>query len=128
MGKTDDIFYVQAFVLLHQGKQKEGHQNEDMLLQTLTRPAELAVPTTLAVRPIYPPLPPPSFPFQPQFLTLGLGTSPPSRAQLENPVLVSGAQGLGLVSPPKAQQGSQFGPRATPRAGQLPLLLLCIGG
>ena len=72
-----------------------------MLLQTLTPPAEVAVPASLAVMPRYRPLPPPLVPFQPQFLTLGLRTCPPSRDQLEKPVLVSGAQGLGLVSPSK---------------------------
>ena len=46
-----------------------------------------------------------------------LRTSPPSRDQLENPVLVSGAQGLGLASQFKTRQGTQFGPGATPRAG-----------
>ena len=101
-------------------KGKEGNESEDMLLQTLTPLAELAVPATLAIMPIYPPLPPPSVPIQTQFVTLGLRTSPP--------VLVSGPQGLGLVSPSKTWQGTQFGLGATPRAGQFPLCHYPVGG
>ena len=99
-----------------------------MLLQTLPPLAELAVPATLAIMPIYPPLPQPSVSTQPQFLILGLRTSPPYRDQLENPVLVSGAQGLGLVSPSKTQEGTQFGPGATSGVGQFPLCHYLIGG
>ena len=64
-----------------------------MLLQTLTLLAELAVPAVVMVTPTCPPLLLilPSVPIQPWFLALGF------RDQLENPVLVSGAQGLGLV-------------------------------
>ena len=54
--------------------------------------AELAVSATLVVMPL------PSVPIQPQFLTLGLSTCPPSKDQLENTVLVSRTQGLDLVS------------------------------
>lgn len=76
------------------GKIRKGREWEwgDMLLQTSSSLAELAVPAALAVIPIHPPPPPPSIPIQPQFLTLGHRTSPPSRDPLENPVLLSGAQ------------------------------------
>ena len=121
--KNDEVLYVQACGLLHQGKEeKEGNESEDTVLQTLTPVAELDVSATPAALLIHPPLPPPSLPTLPQFLTPGLRTSPPSRNRLENPVLVSGAQGLGLVLPSKTQQGSQFGPRPTPRAGLSPWL------
>ena len=52
-----------------------------------------------------------------QFLTLGLTAVHPYRDQLENPVLVPGAQGFGVVSASKTQQGPQFEPGVTPRAG-----------
>jgi len=121
--KNDEVLYVQACGLLHQGKEEnEGSESEDMVLQTLTPVAELDVSATPAALLIHPPLPPPSLPSLPQFLTPGLRTSPPSRDRLENPVLVSGVQGLGLVLPSNTQQGSQFGPRATPRAGLSPWL------
>ena len=51
---------------------------------------------------------------------LGLALSP-YRDQLENPFLAPGAQGPGLVSPSKTQQGTQFGPGAIPRARHFPL-------
>lgn len=38
--KNDKILYVQAFVLLHQAKIKEGNESEAMLLQTLIPLAE----------------------------------------------------------------------------------------
>ena len=38
----------------------------------------------------------------------------PYRDQLENPLLVPEAQGPGLVSTAKTQQGTQFGPDTTP--------------
>ena len=109
-------------------KIRKGNESEDMLLHTFTPPGEFTVPATLAAMPIYPPLPPPSVPIQPQFPTLGLRTVPPYKDQLEHPVLVSGVWGLGLVSPSKTRQGSQLGPGATPRAGQFSLLLPHIGG
>ena len=86
------------------------------MLQTLTPPDELAVPATPDVIPIYPPLPLPSMSVQPQFLTLTIRTIPPYRDQLENPVLVPGAQGFGLVLPSKIRQGTQFWPGDTPGA------------
>ena len=65
-----------------------------MLLQTLTLLPELAVPAVVMVTPTCPPLLLilPSVPIQPWFLALGF------RDQLENPVLVSGAQEMCLVS------------------------------
>ena len=121
--KNDEVLCVRVCGLLHQGKEEnEGNESEDIVLQTLTPVAELDVSATPAALLIHPPLPPPSLPSLPQFLTPGLRTSPPSRDRLENPVLVSGAQGLGLVLPSNTQQGSQFGPRATPRAGLSPWL------
>ena len=92
-----------------------------MLLQIFTPLAELAVPDSLDGYANISPLPPPSIPIQFQFLTLGLKTSPPYRDQLENPVLLSGAQGLGLESPSKTRQGTQFGPGATSGTGLFPL-------
>ena len=87
-------------MLLYQGKlEKEGDEGEARLLHTLSPPAELGDPATKTD----PPLPPPSDFIQPQFLTLGCRTAPPSRDQLENPVLISKAQGFGLVSPSKTQ-------------------------
>ena len=47
-GENAETLYVQAFVPLHQGKwEEEGNESEDMLLQTLTPPPELAVPISL---------------------------------------------------------------------------------
>ena len=66
----------------------------------------------------------PSILMQPQFLTLRLRASPPYKDRLENPVLVSGAQGLGLISPSKTQQGTQFGFRT----GQFLLCHYLVGG
>ena len=93
--RKNETLYVQACGLLHQGKREnEGNETEDTELQTLTPGAELEVSATPAAPLIHPPLPPPSRPTLPQFLTPGLGTSPPSTDRLENPVLVSGAQDL----------------------------------
>lgn len=88
-----------------------------MLLSTLTLSAELALPHTLAA------VTAPSVPILPQFPTLVHRTSPPSRDQLGNPVLLSGAQELDLVSPSETRQGTQCRPGPTPRAGEFPLLL-----
>ena len=93
------------------------------MLQTLTPLVELEVLAAPAALLIHPPLPPPFRPILPQFLTPGLRTSPPESDHLETPTLVSGPQRLGLVLPSKTQQGSQFGLRATPRAGLSPWLL-----
>ena len=101
---------MQAHVLLPQGnKKREGVR---VRLYGF-KPSALA---GLASLPTYPPSIPCAL-FQPQFLTLGLRTAPPSRGQLEKPVLVSGAQELGLVSPSKALRGTQFGPETPSRAG-----------
>ena len=75
------------------------------MLQTLTLPAELAVPAVLAAMPIYPLLPPPPIPTDPapipdtgaqEMVRLA---PPPRGEQLENSVLVPGAQGPGLALP-----------------------------
>ena len=100
-------------------QRKAGNENDDLLLQTLTSPAIKANISS------------PSFasaPIQPQFLTQRLRTSPPYRGQLENSMLVSEALGLGLISPSKSQQGTQFGPRATFQTWKFPLRQYLLGG
>ena len=66
---------------------------------------------------------------------LGRGTKIPQAVQhgqknktKQNPVLLSGAQGLGLESPSKTQQGTQFGPGATSGTGLFSLRHLSHGG
>ena len=90
-----------------------------MLLYPLAKPA---VPAALAVLPISSTA---SRNCPAQFPTMGaqkaVGLAPLYGDQLENAELVPGALGPGLVSPSKTQQGTQFGPGTTPRAGQSPL-------
>ena len=73
---------------------------EDTVPQILTPPAEQGVSAAAAVTAdTSPSIPPDHLQFlSAQFLTLGLRAAPPYKDQSENPVFVSGAQELGLVS------------------------------
>ena len=97
-------------------------ESEDMLFQNLKPPlANLAPPladqTATAVVPTAPM--PPTYSRPP--------VSPTYGDQLEVSMLTLGAQGPGLVSPSKTQQGTQFGLGATFGARQFPLCQYPIG-
>ena len=88
------------------------------LAYPLPPPAEPTVPAAVPIvpmRPIYSPLLPPP-------------VSPTYGDQVEVSMLTAGARRPGLVSPFKTQQGTQFGPGATSRAGKFPLCWYPIGG
>lgn len=104
-------------------RKKEGDKSEDMLLQTLI-PQTLTDPANLATMPIHPPFPPSPIPTQSQFLILGLRTSPPYRDQLENPVLVSGGEGLVLILPFKTRQGTRLGQKLLWEQGNFPYAII----
>ena len=119
------IHYMQASVLLSEKKKKEGNESEDMLLQTLI-PQTLTDPANLATMPIHPCFPPFSTPTQSQLLTLGLRTSPPYRDQLENPVLVSGGEGLVLILPFKTRQGTRLSLKLLWEQGNFPYAVILL--
>ena len=119
------ILYMQASVLLSEKKKKEGNESEDMFLQTLI-PQTLTDPANLATVPIHPSFPPFSIPTQFQLLTLGLRTSPPYRDQLENPVLVSGGEGLVLILPFKTRQGTRLSQKLLWEQGNFPYAIILL--
>ena len=128
--KDDEILYVQAFVLLHQG----GKTSDSCHLMVKGTQGKIChtgrkkkgVRVRLCCSNLRPspfptshsqPAPVPNTGAQEVVELAPL----PYKDQLENPVLVSGAQGPGLVSLSKTWRGTQFGPGTIPEAGQFPV-------
>ena len=92
-GKNDEILYMQAFVLLSEKIRKGKEWELGYVASNFNSSGWASCPSHSGHNANISTLPP-SILIQPQFLTLRLRTSPAYRDQLENPALVSGAQGL----------------------------------
>ena len=144
-GKRDKIPYVGAFMLLHQEeKESEGchlmvqwserkHKEKPVLrgkrkkkwewghviskLNPPTQPVHLPSGRAGCPRQLFQ-LPPPPPPVPPTDSPPPVSPTPGDQIQVS--MVIPRAQGHGLVSPSKTQQGTQFGPGPLPQQGNFP--------